>query len=227
MNPSYQWWAHVLRLLRVWKLENCCHEFIGNKDRMTWCFPSIGTIAGEGGSATKPPRSQLWSMCTGVILYRFRYVNQFVQKNIFCSYQMCIHMTLPLHEQIVEACQYGFFSVLFEHQNHHIHWFIHLGTHKCWTNPSLPGPEAGLVKLSPGHPPLPKRRFPQLATLAWPDETLKKIPETVVFLTLLNVMKEQHANWEPIDFWSYNQLFLPKVSRNNIKVMRSRVNECV
>jgi len=171
---------------------------------MTCCFPSW-----RGGCTTKPPGSQLWSMCKGVILYRFRYIDQFIQRNILYSYHLCIHMTyIPLQRadsrcmSVWPAC----FSDAFwgEHQNDHIHWFIHLGIHKCLTKPSL------LVKLSPGHPPLPKRRFPQLATLAWPDQTqVRKFQKPFVLLTLLNVMKEQHANWVLIDFWSYNNLFLP------------------
>ena len=92
---------------------------------MTCCFPSIGTIAGE--VCDKTPGSPLWSMCKGVILYRFRYIDQLVPKNILNSCQMCIHMTyLP------SANSPGRSGWLFrgqkEHQNdqNHIHWFIHL-----------------------------------------------------------------------------------------------------
>lgn len=45
----------------------------------------------------------------------------------------------------------------------------------------------------------------------WRDLTKRwrKFQKPFVLLTLLNVMKEQHATWVLIDFWSYNNLFLP------------------
>lgn len=128
---------------------------------MTCCFPRWW-----GGCATKPPGSQLWSMCKGVILYRFRYIDQFIQQKkhlIFISslHSHDIYLCMGI---IVDACQYGCFFGCFLGGAPKSSYPL---VHSSWDSQMF-----DLVKLSPGHPPLPKRRFPQLATLAWPDQTL-------------------------------------------------------